>query len=183
MLASQEGEGTHVDFDQLTNYKDFVKGFAVDIFIANWDVAGSGDITGNLIIDNKGNVTRIDPGGALSFRARGAKKRDSFDNTVGEYDSMRDEDKSQVAKTYNTHSKMIIESFKRFLEIPWNTMHMELIKFNRINIVDPINELIEDSELKMDILEEWHNEFEEILGKLQNRYASMKQIFSKLQRN
>ena len=180
LLASQESHGKHVNFDDLVKYKDFVLGFCVDLFICNWDVAGSGDYTGNLIIDSRGNVSRIDLGGSLSFRARGGRKFEKFSNHVGEYETMRDEDKSQVAKAYNTHEHLIKESFKNFFSISWSTLQSKLLKFNQINIIEPINELIEDSELKLDILQNWQNEFEEILSKLENRYNDLRKIFTKL---
>jgi len=180
MLASQQSHGTHVDFAQLTNYKDFVKGFAVDIFIANWDTAGTGDFAGNLIVDNKGNVTRIDPGGSLTFRARGGRKGERFAKQVGEYDSMRDEEMSQVAKSYNTHEDMIKESFHNFFTVAWSTLQSKLTRFNQINIIEPIEELIENSELKLDILEEWDDMFDEIINKLEHRYGDMKRIYNEM---
>ena len=39
MLASKSTGGSHVEIKNLVRFKDFVKGFAVDIFIAEWDVS------------------------------------------------------------------------------------------------------------------------------------------------
>jgi len=46
--------------------------FAADALLANWDVIGLNK--DNILIDKKGKVWRIDNGGALAYRAQGAKK-------------------------------------------------------------------------------------------------------------
>jgi DNA polymerase III epsilon subunit-like protein len=65
-------------------------GFVVDAWIANWDVAGL--VYDNVMSDADGNPTRVDPGGALLFRARGAEKGANFGDTVRELDTLRDRD-------------------------------------------------------------------------------------------
>ena len=63
------------------------KGFIVDALLANWDVIG----LENIIIPNDGSAAvRIDNGGALIFRAHGAKKE--FTDIVNEIDTMRNPD-------------------------------------------------------------------------------------------
>lgn len=56
--------------------------------MANWDVIGTagGD---NIRLGYDGQVYRLDNGGALRFRARGAKKGNDFGETVGELSSLR----------------------------------------------------------------------------------------------
>lgn len=174
-LASTESKGKHILMADLPKFKDFVKGFAVDIFIANWDVAGSGKIAGNLIIDNKGAVTRIDPGGALSFRARGARKGNAFSDSVLEIDTMRNNKYSPPAETYNSHYDEIKLSFKTFLSHPWNTIKANIIKFNNENIIDVLT-----SENKFDIVAEWETEFKYIMNKLHHRYYDMIVLSNKL---
>ena len=68
--------------------KEVQRGFALDALLANWDVIGSsaGD---NIRLGDDGRVYRIDNGGALRFRARGAKKGDAFGAEVGELESLR----------------------------------------------------------------------------------------------
>lgn len=61
-------------------------GFAVDAWLANWDVVGMA--YDNLQIGQDGKAYRIDAGGSLAYRAQGGKK--AFGATVGEIDSMRD---------------------------------------------------------------------------------------------
>lgn len=63
------------------------EGFALDAWLNNWDVVGAG--YDNLLI--KDNVVyRIDPGGALLYRARGGDKRSSLTPEVTSIDTMRD---------------------------------------------------------------------------------------------
>lgn len=48
------------------------KDFATDALLSNWDVIGV--TADNIIVGNDGKVYRVDNGGALEFRAQGAKK-------------------------------------------------------------------------------------------------------------
>ncbi|WP_031337476.1 hypothetical protein [Rhodopseudomonas sp. B29] len=61
--------------------------FAADAWLANRDVLGA-DLD-NVLIGPGGAVVRIDQGGALAYRARGARKAD-FGQEVIEFDSLRD---------------------------------------------------------------------------------------------
>lgn len=63
------------------------EGFAADAWLANWDVVGLK--YDNLLLSPTGNAVRVDPGGALLFRAQGAPKGSAFGNVVGEIDSLR----------------------------------------------------------------------------------------------
>ena len=64
------------------------EGFGVDAWLANWDVAGGA--LDNIVTDKNGDPVRVDPGGALWFRARGEAKGDAFGKKVGEIDSLTD---------------------------------------------------------------------------------------------
>lgn len=64
------------------------EGFAVDAWLANWDVTGTG--FDNVMTDKDGVPVRIDPGGALLYRAMGDPKGGAFGNTAGEWDTLRD---------------------------------------------------------------------------------------------
>jgi hypothetical protein len=70
--------------------KKLQEGFAVDAWLANWDVAGL--TFDNVITDGNGNPVRVDPGGALMWRAQGAPKGKLFGDKVNEIDSLRDPD-------------------------------------------------------------------------------------------
>lgn len=50
------------------------KQYATDVLLGNWDVVGAS--ADNILIDKDGKPWRIDNGGALSYRAQGAKKKD-----------------------------------------------------------------------------------------------------------
>jgi hypothetical protein len=63
-------------------------GFAADVWLANWDVTGL--YYDNVLTDAKGDPVRIDPGGALFYRAQGHPKGKNFGPTVGEWDTLRD---------------------------------------------------------------------------------------------
>lgn len=66
------------------------KDFAADALLANWDVVGLN--YDNVIVDKAGNPWRIDNGGAMAYRAKGAKKPPSMwseSTTVGELETMR----------------------------------------------------------------------------------------------
>jgi hypothetical protein len=64
------------------------EGFAVDAWLGNWDVAGLA--FDNVMSDGSGNPVRVDPGGALLFRAMGKPKGSLFGNEVNELDTLRD---------------------------------------------------------------------------------------------
>ena len=66
------------------------KNFAVDAFLANQDVAGTGD--DNILVDRSGQAWRIDNGSGLRFRAQGARKEGAaaFTEYPTHFFSMRD---------------------------------------------------------------------------------------------
>lgn len=68
--------------------------FAVDAWLANRDVLGV-DLD-NVLVTRDGGVVRIDQGGALAYRARGARKTD-FGSEVIEFDTLRDARTNAVA--------------------------------------------------------------------------------------
>ena len=77
--------------EQLNNPEYLAKlqeGFAIDAWLGNWDVAGLG--FDNVMSDGSGNPVRVDPGGALLFRAMGKPKGSLFGNEVNELDTLRD---------------------------------------------------------------------------------------------
>lgn len=64
------------------------QGFAVDAWLANWDVGGTD--YGNIVTDEHGRPVRVDTGGALLYRARGAPKGSQFGAHVDEVETLRD---------------------------------------------------------------------------------------------
>ena len=72
-------------------YTGVKENFVVDAWLGNWDVAGVGGE--NMMIHahkNGEELTRMDVGGALLFRAQGAPKGNKFGPKVGEITTMRD---------------------------------------------------------------------------------------------
>ena len=65
------------------------EGFAVDAWLANWDVLGVGDNTLKTL--DEGDAVRVDMGGSMQYHGVGALKGDLFGNTVGEIVTLRDE--------------------------------------------------------------------------------------------
>jgi ADP-ribose pyrophosphatase YjhB (NUDIX family) len=92
------------------------KHFAVDAWLANWDVIGA--THDNVIVDHLHNAVRIDQGGALRFRAQGAPK--AFGPQVLEFDTMRDPAKSKEAGPVfkPMTDQELIDSINRVLVIP-----------------------------------------------------------------
>lgn len=90
--SSKMLDGSQKNLESAINnpgYKAKVQeGFAVDAWLANWDVAGTG--FDNIVTDSSGNPVRVDPGGSLAFRAMGSPKGAAFSDTVSELDTLRD---------------------------------------------------------------------------------------------
>ena len=81
-------------------YMDKIReGFAVDAWLANWDVVGLGD--DNIVTDKDGNPNRIDTGGTMMFRAQGGKKNDqqpgAWGPEVKDWDGLRSKGEAQKA--------------------------------------------------------------------------------------
>lgn len=62
--------------------------FAIDAWLANWDVVGLGN--DNLMIGADGKAVRVDVGGSLVYRAQGEKKGDAFGDDVAELKTLID---------------------------------------------------------------------------------------------
>lgn len=62
------------------------EGFAVDAWLANWDVVGL-EFDNLLVLGNR--VIRVDTGGALRYRAQGGLKGARWGDTIDEIDSLR----------------------------------------------------------------------------------------------
>jgi hypothetical protein len=68
--------------------------FAIDAWLANWDVVGLG--YDNLLMSKEG-VFRVDAGGALLYRAQGTKKGGAFGKDVPELETLLDPQKNGQA--------------------------------------------------------------------------------------
>jgi ADP-ribose pyrophosphatase YjhB (NUDIX family) len=83
-----------------------MEGFAVDAWLANWDVVGL--LRDNLLADPHGQAVRIDVGGALLYRAQGEPKGLAFGYTVGELDTLTDGTNPQASEVFGniTHAEL-----------------------------------------------------------------------------
>lgn len=69
--------------------EEIQKGFVLDCLLSNWDVIGAN--YDNILCTSDGSkVMRVDNGGSLRYRARGAAKGALFSDSVIEIDSLRD---------------------------------------------------------------------------------------------
>jgi len=86
--------------------KGAMEGFAVDAWLANWDVVGL--LRDNLLADPHGQAVRIDVGGALLYRAQGEPKGPAFGYTVGELDTLTDGTNPQASELFGniTHAEL-----------------------------------------------------------------------------
>lgn len=93
-IVSPMIQNSSADFFDKKDDPDYVnklkEGFAIDAWLANWDVVGLG--YDNVISDENGDPVRVDPGGSLLWRARGLPKGDAFGDEVVELDTFRDPD-------------------------------------------------------------------------------------------
>jgi hypothetical protein len=152
------------------------KGVYVDIFLANWDVIGTG--TGNVFVDWDGaeqddsgglapgskmpTLTRMDPGGAITKRAMGGDK--PFGDKVGELQTMT----KQGFGAGNVYQYADLEeAASTFTSVSWEQIAGALDGVN--------NEVV--SELKGQgyekLLSQWTSDFSHIKGTMKNRYAEI----------
>ena len=112
---------SNADFAQKVNDPEYRKkvqdGFVVDAWLANWDVAGTG--FDNIVSDANDEPVRVDPGGALLFRAQGAPKGNAFNDKVTELETLVDPSQNAwSAKTFQDMSEQDkAESAKKLLDI------------------------------------------------------------------
>ncbi len=116
VLVSPLVEGSEADFASKKSDAD-VKSttqsdFAVDAWLGNYDVIGLE--YDNVLTDKDGNVTRIDAGGSLLFRAQGGTDKE-FGPEATQVDSMRDpKENKQASEIFGDMTdEQIAESVKK----------------------------------------------------------------------
>lgn len=91
LTGYEEGaEPFYADRDMSQVTRDFVPHAA----IANWDMLGMHD--DNVLRRPDGSLSYVDVGGAGPYRAQGAPKGRAFGSTVGELDTLREENPSSL---------------------------------------------------------------------------------------
>ncbi len=83
-LASQDVDATYNLMDVIDDVPDASDIFLPSVLLSNWDVAG------NTLVNADNKYFVIDPGGALSFRARGKRKK--YTDEPIELSTMRNKD-------------------------------------------------------------------------------------------
>lgn len=139
-------------------------GIYVDIFLANWDVIGTG--TGNVIVtpDEK-EAHRIDPGGALTFRAQGGRKGEKFGHKPGELKTMLDPSFGGSGQVFQ-HADLV-EAANEFKSVPWSAIASTLK-----NVADEVSDELRKNNLST-LAAEWSAEEKHIASTLQKRYVEV----------
>jgi len=116
VLVSPLVEGSDADFGSKKSDSDVKKNaqddFAVDAWLGNYDVIGLE--YDNVLTDKDGNVTRIDAGGSLLFRAQGGTDKE-FGPEATQVDSMRNpKENPQASEIFGDMTdEQIAESVKK----------------------------------------------------------------------
>lgn len=137
-------------------------GVYVDAFLANWDVIGTG--TANVFTDEE-IATRIDPGGALTFRAQGGRKGTKFSDKPGEMKTMFDPNFGGSGRVFQFSDLKV--AAKEFMSVDWNTISSEIKKVYQ----EVSQELSEKGMSKLN--DSWKNEVESIDTTLKSRHKEM----------
>jgi hypothetical protein len=135
-------------------------GVFVDIFLANWDVIGMSE--DNVLVSGD-TATRIDPGGALTFRARGGRKGERFSDTPGELETMLDPSRGAGMVFSKSHLKKAAETFSR---VGWSQIQQEIRSTHR----DVLGELRGSFP---GLQKEWTKEVNHISGTLKKRHRGV----------
>ena len=99
-IASQWIDGIKSDKHGMSKEPQAMEGFAVDAWLANWDVVGLD--YDNLVRSSDGNILRLDVGGSLLYRAQGEPKGHKFGGSVGELKTLLDGTNPQSAHVFRS---------------------------------------------------------------------------------
>lgn len=114
-LATQAVSGKHAGTMSSEKLGKLMSaGVFVDIFLANWDALGVNN--SNVIVASTG-AHRIDPGGAMTFRAQGARKGKQFNSQASELETMMDPGFGGAGTVLQYSDAK--EAAKAFLSVSW----------------------------------------------------------------
>jgi hypothetical protein len=150
--------------------KGLSAGVFVDIFLANWDAVGMG--TGNVIVD-KDDYTRIDPGGALTFRAQGGRKGGHFSDDAGELQTMLDPNFGGSGKVFQ-HSDLKMAA-KTFLEVSWSDIQAKIQQVDALIKNEIALHQKENPRLFAQLSTHWNSDVQHVLAVLKKRYFKVGQ--------
>lgn len=138
-------------------------GVYVDILLANWDVVGTG--SGNVIVTPDDQAHRIDPGGALTFRAQGGRKGDKFGPNPGEIKTMVDASFGGSGQVFQ-HADLR-SAAREFMSVPWSAISQALSRTTN----EVAGELRRNGMSSLSAT--WSQEAKHIAGILQKRYVEV----------
>jgi hypothetical protein len=108
-IASAYVEGLKNVGESLSKVPGALDGFGADAWLCNWDAVGA--THDNMLVDSEGKAIRVDPGGAMIYRAQGTPKAaDEFGNTVPEIETMRNGKNAQASSVFGKMSKDQIDA-------------------------------------------------------------------------
>lgn len=119
-VASKWTDGVYKDasaFTSATPPHGTAVNFAIDAYLANWDVVG---LNFDNIVIKAGKAYRIDTGGGLLFRAQGSPKGLKFGDLVDELDTLRNPviNPQSAAVFKSVTDQDIIDGIRKILAVP-----------------------------------------------------------------
>lgn len=94
-IASKMTPLKNFNIHNKTDVEDIRKHFGAHCLLSNWDAIGLED--DNQARTKNGKMTTVDAGGSLNYRAMGGPKGNAFGHKAGEWDTLRNPEKSQQA--------------------------------------------------------------------------------------
>jgi hypothetical protein len=169
-VSGETGRNLRYDFPAEKWVKSISGGAMVDVFLANWDVSN----TSNFIVDkDTAKATRVDPGGSLTFRARGSKKIDrdtggpGFKPDAPELDSMMNPNRQGAGWLLSQVDMK--QACEAFLSVDWSAIGGAISEaFN------DVAEELRNAGLE-DQLPDWQEEIVEITQTLRSRHDVVRQ--------
>ena len=137
------------------------QGVYVDVFLANWDVIGTG--SGNVFVD-KDRAIRIDPGGSLTFRAQGGRKDAAFGSKVKELSTMF---KAGTGTGDIYKHADLKAAAKEFLAVDWSTIEAEID-----DVAAEVSEQLLQRKMKK-LLSQWKSDVDYIRTTLAERHSEV----------
>ena len=145
------------------------QGVYVDIFLANWDVIGTG--SGNVFVDDD-VLTRIDPGGALTFRAQGGRKGRHFNPSASELETMLDPNFGGSGAIFQYSD--LLAAAQEFNTVSWDAI---ATKINEV-YVEVNNHLLDRG--MSELSKQWTSEVNTILPILGKRWSAIAEHIAKV---
>lgn len=155
--------------------KQLQAGVYVDIFMANWDVVGTG--SGNLMSNDEDNnsVVRIDPGSAFKYRAQGGRKGSLFNASASELNTMLDPkfNRGNGAGGVYQYADLQVAA-EEFMKVSWSVISSTIDKIHD----DVVSELQEND--MQTLMQQWNAEVNDIKTTLAQRYKVVLQHAKKI---